>query len=343
MKIKVLYLILILILVSFGKLDAQNVGIGDGAEFTPDASSIMELKSTTKGFLMPRLTRDQREAIVNPAHGLMVIQTDDFPGDGDPAGIWYYCNVPTVCNEWRNIVNMSDNVTFANILTGTNNQAQMIVDNGASIEIGTTGAIIESNKFLLNTDITSTDAVDLGTNEVAGTLPVTGGGTGTNVVPPAGSVIYSNGTSYSYVNNGTNGQVLSFDGTNPVWTDPSLPSLGEGKIWLGTAGDIATEVTIGGDLSIANDGTVTITGLDGFPIGTGPTADNQVLVYDQGSGTWVYTEMNEGSVTSVALSMPSDVFDVANSPITDAGTFNVTFDNQAANTVFAGPSAGLDA
>jgi len=337
MKIRLLMLLLVSILVTFSESFAQNVGIGDGAEFTPDASSIMELRTTTKGFLMPRVTRDQREAIVSPAHGLMVIQTDDHPGDGDPAGIWYYCNVPSVCNEWRNIVNMSNTVLFSNILTGTNNQAQMIVDNGATIELGTAGAVIESNKFLLNTNITSTDAVDLGTNEVAGTLPVTGGGTGTNVVPPAGSIIYSNGTSYTYVTNGTDGQVLSFNGTNAEWKNPLLPALPPGQIWVGDVNGDAQAVSVTGDLTISNTGDITITGLDGYPIGTGPAADNQILVYDDVSDTWVYTTLNNGTVSSVGLSLPSE-FTVTVTPITTSGDLTATWASQLQNLVFASPN-----
>jgi len=45
----------------------NNVGIGTP---TPDASSILELNSTTKGFLAPRMTTAERLAIATPAIGL---------------------------------------------------------------------------------------------------------------------------------------------------------------------------------------------------------------------------------------------------------------------------------
>jgi hypothetical protein len=45
-----------------------------------------------------------------------------------------------------------------------------------------------------------------------------------------------------------------------------------------------------------------------------------------------------GTVTSVGLSLPTSVFDVTGSPVTGAGTLTATFDNQNANTVFAGPT-----
>src|SRR5258706_8140861 len=47
----------------------QNVGIGTTS---PDASSILDLKAVNKVFLAPRLTTNQRLAILNPANGLLV-------------------------------------------------------------------------------------------------------------------------------------------------------------------------------------------------------------------------------------------------------------------------------
>lgn len=55
-------------------LSAQsNVGIGTP---TPDNSAILELFSTQKGFLVPRMTTVQRTAIATPAAGLLLYDTD---------------------------------------------------------------------------------------------------------------------------------------------------------------------------------------------------------------------------------------------------------------------------
>ena len=50
----------------------SQVGIGTT---TPDASSILDVKSTDKGVLVPRLTTLQRNSITNPAKGLLVFNT----------------------------------------------------------------------------------------------------------------------------------------------------------------------------------------------------------------------------------------------------------------------------
>src|ERR1041385_6643129 len=73
-----------------GKITAQtNIFPSSGAAgigtTTPDASSLLEVKSTTKGLLISRMTQTQRNAIASPAIGLLIYQTDKTPG-------FYYYN-----------------------------------------------------------------------------------------------------------------------------------------------------------------------------------------------------------------------------------------------------------
>ncbi|MEO8150933.1 MAG: hypothetical protein ABI723_25090 [Bacteroidia bacterium] len=56
----------------FQKLTAQNVGINNPA---PAASALLDLTSTSKGLLTPRMTTTQRLAISLPATGLLVYDT----------------------------------------------------------------------------------------------------------------------------------------------------------------------------------------------------------------------------------------------------------------------------
>lgn len=51
---------------------SAQVGIGTS---TPDNSAILELSSTTRGFLLPRLSSTQRNEIENPSVGLMIYNT----------------------------------------------------------------------------------------------------------------------------------------------------------------------------------------------------------------------------------------------------------------------------
>jgi trimeric autotransporter adhesin len=77
-------LLFTIVLFTAGTLKAQNTfpttgsaGIGTT---TPSASAILEMKSTTKGVLTPRMTLAQRNAIASPAAGLLIYQTNSTPG-----------------------------------------------------------------------------------------------------------------------------------------------------------------------------------------------------------------------------------------------------------------------
>lgn len=62
-------------------LHAQTVIVTDDSAYTSgQASAVLDVKSTTKGFLPPRITAAQKAAISSPAAGLMVYQTDGISG-----------------------------------------------------------------------------------------------------------------------------------------------------------------------------------------------------------------------------------------------------------------------
>ena len=54
--------------------DNNNIGIGTES---PDESALLELNSNSKGFLPPRLTNAERDAIVNPIAGLFIYNIDE--------------------------------------------------------------------------------------------------------------------------------------------------------------------------------------------------------------------------------------------------------------------------
>lgn len=56
-------------------IDGQN-GVGIGT-LNPDSSAVLEIQSTSKGVLIPRLSTAQRQAISSPAYGLLVVDGND--------------------------------------------------------------------------------------------------------------------------------------------------------------------------------------------------------------------------------------------------------------------------
>ena len=62
-------------------LNAQTVVVTDDSTYVSgQASAVLDLKSTTKGFLPPRVTSVQKLAIISPVAGLLVYQTDGTSG-----------------------------------------------------------------------------------------------------------------------------------------------------------------------------------------------------------------------------------------------------------------------
>jgi len=73
------YILILFSILSCLHSSAQNVAINaDGS--APDASAMLDVKNSSKGLLIPRMTEAQRLAIVNPANSLLVYQTDGQAG-----------------------------------------------------------------------------------------------------------------------------------------------------------------------------------------------------------------------------------------------------------------------
>ncbi len=66
----------------------SQVGIGTTS---PDPSTMLDVQSTSSGFAMPRMSKDQRTNIPNPIAGLQVYDTDYKI-------VWFYDG-----NEWRSM------------------------------------------------------------------------------------------------------------------------------------------------------------------------------------------------------------------------------------------------
>ena len=86
------YLFLSALLV-FSLLSFAQVGVGT---LTPNASSVLDVTSTTKGFLPPRMLASQRDAITSPVAGLIIYCIDCGTAGGEPE---YYNG-----NAWVNMV-----------------------------------------------------------------------------------------------------------------------------------------------------------------------------------------------------------------------------------------------
>jgi uncharacterized protein (TIGR02145 family) len=66
----------IVLLLLFSNVSFAQMGINTDNSL-PDSSAMLDVKSTSKGFLPPRLNIMQRNAIVSPAEGLVIYNTDE--------------------------------------------------------------------------------------------------------------------------------------------------------------------------------------------------------------------------------------------------------------------------
>ncbi len=72
---------------------------------TPNESAVMDISSSNKGMLIPRMTRANRDAIANPATGLLLYQTNETPG--------FYYNAGTAFTpNWVNVAKRVDTLVI---------------------------------------------------------------------------------------------------------------------------------------------------------------------------------------------------------------------------------------
>lgn len=129
---------------------SQNVGIGTT---TPNASAQLDVQSTNKGMLVPRMTTVQRTAIATPAAGLLVYDTDTN-------GFWFYnggawtqlSTSGSSSNQWTttgtNISNNNSGNVGIGMLATT---AKLSIGGALSLYAGSTNAgILEPSGSNLN-------------------------------------------------------------------------------------------------------------------------------------------------------------------------------------------------
>lgn len=247
----------------------ENVGIGTS---NPDASAVLDLQSSNKGLLIPRMSLEQRKNINRPATGLMIYQTSENPG-------FYFYNG----NDWKPLTEATedaksialdadnwskngDAVSGANFIGTTNafplkfrvqNVAAGYIDNNG----GTAGMFLGRGSGNGNTGTYSSGFgyATLGSNNsgtqntAVGSFALFSNSSGTNNVGMGPFSLYANTTgsynlaignnSFRFNTTGLHGVAIGFASLYSNTTGSKNIGLGSNALYLNTTG--SNNISIG--------------------------------------------------------------------------------------------------
>ncbi len=165
MKVNIkLFLTALILLIFVGNNYAQK-GIGTN---NPEPSSVLDLTSTTKGLLIPRMTTQQRLNLPSPAEGLQVYDIDTHTH-------WFYNgSIWTESNLWaKSGTNISPALAGDDLLLNTGSTLSIAdMTQGSVPFIGASGLVTQNNSNLFWN--TANNRLGVGTNSPSSTLDING-------------------------------------------------------------------------------------------------------------------------------------------------------------------------
>ena len=150
------------LIILFNPIYAQNVGI-NGTGAAPDTKAMLDVVSTTRGLLIPRMNQVQRDAILTPTTSLLIYQTDATPGyyyyDG---GAWVRLFSGSESSDWSlsgnaGIVagNFLGPTNSADLNLRTNNVERMSVEANGDVIMDATTLFIDASANRIGMGITT--------------------------------------------------------------------------------------------------------------------------------------------------------------------------------------------
>ena len=249
--------------------DGTGIKIGgDPTTITHINSAQLNIESTTRGVLLPRMTAPQRVAIVTPAQGLLVYDTGSIT-----EGLWYYNSGSNP--GWQEVLTNSGSQSISGSLTATNFTGSLqgtsswavsaswapsagggttLNGSGYVSMSGTTVSYVSAipNSSLANSSITiqgSSTALGGSVNVINGTGFVKSSGT---------SITYDNNTYYSASN--PNGYTSNAGTITSITVSPGTGMSGGGTL-TGAGGTLTLTNSAPDQTVVLNSGTgISVTG-----------------------------------------------------------------------------------
>jgi hypothetical protein len=255
-----------------GNADISGIlGIGTAA---PEASAQVDVTSTTKGFLPPRMTGAQRNAIVSPAAGLIIYCTDCRSG----GEVQFFNGI-----DWRNMSSGPAKNPFAGMQSGADIDGEAAGDNcGISVSLSADASRIAIGAT--GNDGTGTDAGHVRIYEWTGAAWVQ---LGTDINGEAAGDL--SGVAVSLSSSGSRVAIGAFHNAG-TGTDAGHVRIyqWDGVAWVQLGADINGEAAndaSGVSVSLSSDGTRVAIGATGND-GNGPNAGH-VRIYQWNGTAWV--------------------------------------------------------
>ena len=316
-----------------------SVGIGVDP---PNTTAVLEVASTTQGLLSPRMTTTQRQAISNPANGLIVYDTN-------LKSLEVYDAVGAVWNQLADtatagtVTNVTGTSPIA-VATGTTTPAITLgtvpVANGGTGATTLTGYLLGSGASAVSASATIPGTAISGNiagnaANVTGTVALANGGTGaatasaaiTNLLPSQSGnntkVLTTNGTLASW-GAAAAGTVTSVTGTSPivVATGTTTPAITLGTVPVANGGTGATTLTgylLGsGASAVTASATIPGTAISGNISSNAANVTGTVAVANGGTGANTLSGYLFGSGTNAVTATPII-------PVANGGTGAATF------------------
>lgn len=281
----------IILVLSVSIVHAQQPGVAINTNGNaPHSSAMLDIQSTSKGFLLPRMTQVQRIAISNPSEGLLVFDTD-------AQRLFQYQN-----GVWRFLI---DNSFWAKSAT-----RKWVYNGTDSVGIGTAapseklhvvGNIKNSGRIDADGVIEGSGLSSLGSLYVGGSTLLTGAVTGNSSASFGGNINSNISMSindpsgiFDFKNNGVDKGFIQLSGDNLRLGTYSSNT--QGSFVVRTNG--ADQVKINNDgIALQNNGKMMRSGSgnnDLLPVCYGYVAFNGNVSTNTGSGNFTAEKLSTG-------------------------------------------------